>query len=111
MPVDVRPAGALARELAYGNHSSPRKHVADVWENAVGDVKKGRAIVMPVRVARSVRRSRINRVGVVEKRGKRRIVHDPTSSCEPEKPGGGGGGGRLTRRRTENIFQNATWQA
>ena len=50
--VDVGPGGNLARELTYGNHSSARKHVTDVWENAVGDVKKGRAIVMPVRVAR-----------------------------------------------------------
>ena len=52
MPVDVGPGGNFERELAYGNHSSARKHVADVWENAVGEVKKERAIVIPVRVAR-----------------------------------------------------------
>ena len=57
--MDVGPGGNLEQELAYGNHSSARKHVVDVWENAVGDVKKGRAIVMPVRVARSVRGLRI----------------------------------------------------
>ena len=90
VPVDVGPGGNLERELAYGNHSSARKHVADVWENAVGDVKNGRAIVMPVRVARSVRGLRINPVGVVEEKGKRRIVHDSTFSSEPELPGGGG---------------------
>ena len=64
--------------------------MADVWENAVEDVKKGRAIVMPVRVARSVRGLRINPVGVVEEKGKKRIVHDSTFSSEPEQPGGRG---------------------
>ena len=39
VPVDVGPGDYLERELAYGNHSSARKHVADGWENAVGDVK------------------------------------------------------------------------
>ena len=89
MPLDVGPGGNLERELAYGNHNSARKHVADVWENAVGDVKKGGAIVMPVRVARSVRGLRINLLGMVELKGKRRIVHDSTFSSEPELPGGG----------------------
>ena len=45
---------------------------------------------MPVRVARSVRGLRINPVGVVEEKGKRRILHDSTFSSKPEQPGGGG---------------------
>ena len=51
VPVDVGPGGNFDRKVTYGNHSSARKHVTDVWENAVGGVKKGRAIVMPLRVA------------------------------------------------------------
>ena len=89
VPVDVGTGGNPERELAYGNHGSARKHVAEVWENAVGDAKKGRAIVMPVRAARSVRSLQINHVGAVGEKGKRRIVHDSTFSSEPEQRGGG----------------------
>ena len=109
MPVDVGSGGYLERELAFGNHSSARKHVAEVWENAVGDFKR-RAIAMPVRVARSVRGLPVNPVGVVEEKEKRKIVHDSTFRSEPEHRGGEGGG-RLTRRRTETRFQNTTWWA
>ena len=41
MPMDVGPGGNLEWVLAYGNHSRASKHVADVSENAVRDVKKG----------------------------------------------------------------------
>ena len=71
VPVDVGPGGNLARELAYGNHNSADKHASEVWEKAVGDVKTGRAIVFPARLARMVRGLRINPVGVVEERGTR----------------------------------------
>ena len=71
VPVDVGPGGNLERELAYGNHSSADKHASEVWEKAVGDVKTGRAIVFPARLARMVRGLRINPVGVVEERGTR----------------------------------------
>ena len=41
--MNVGPGGNLERALAYGNHSRARKHVADVSENAVRHVKKGRS--------------------------------------------------------------------
>ena len=65
--VDVGPGGNLERELAYGNHSIAEKHASKVWEKSVGDVKTGRAIVIPARLARMVRNLRVNQVGVVEK--------------------------------------------
>lgn len=81
VPVDVGPEGNLEWQLACRNHSSARTHEAEVWESAVlGDVKKGRAIVMPMRVARRVRGLRINLMGVVDEKRKRRIVHDKTFS-------------------------------
>ncbi|CAN0584222.1 unnamed protein product, partial [Laminaria digitata] len=80
VPVDVGPGGNLERELAYGNHSSAGKHATEVWEKAVGDVRMGRAMVIPARLARVVRGLRVNPVGVVEEKGKRRIVHDSTYS-------------------------------
>ena len=49
--MDVRPGGNLERELAYWNHSSADKHANEVWEKVVGDVKTGRAIVVPARLA------------------------------------------------------------
>ena len=105
MPVDVGPGGNVERELACGNHRSARKHAAEMWENAVGDVKKGKAIVMSVKVARSVRCLRINPVGVVGEKRKKRIGHDSTFGSESEQLGGG----RLTIRRTGIRFRNATW--
>ena len=94
VPVDVGPGGNLERKLTYGNRSSARKHVAQVWENAVRDVKKGRAIVMPVKVAQRVRGWPICQVGVVEEKGQTRIIHDSKFSSEQEQRGGRGGGGR-----------------
>ena len=109
VPVDVGPEGDLEQELAYGNHSSARKYVAEVWENIVGDAKKGRAIVMPVKVARMARGLRMNPVGMVEEKGNRRMVHDSTFRGELEARGAGGG--RLTKRRTgTRYFRNATWR-
>lgn len=69
-PVDASPRGNLKRTPAYGNHSSARKHAAETWEKAVGDIKAGRTIVMPVRVARVVRDLWIYPVGVVEEKGR-----------------------------------------
>ena len=71
VPVDIGPGGNRRRELAYRNHISDNKHASEVWKNAVGDVKTGRAIVFPARLARMVRGLRINPVGVVEERGTR----------------------------------------
>ena len=50
VPVDVGPGGNLEREMAYGNHSSADKHASEVWEEAVGDVKTGRAILFPAKL-------------------------------------------------------------
>ena len=73
VPVNVgpgeNPGEKLERELAYGNHSSVRKHAAGVWDDAVEDVKMGRTFVTPLRVARIVRGLRINQVGVVGEKG------------------------------------------
>ena len=64
--VDVGPGGNLERELVCGKHSSADKHASEVWEKVVRDVKTGRAIVFPARMAGMVRGLRINPVGVVE---------------------------------------------
>ena len=66
MPVDVGPGGNLERHLVYGNHSSADKHASEVWEKALRDVKTGRAVVFPARLAGMVRGLRVNPVGVVE---------------------------------------------
>lgn len=89
VPVDVGPGGNLERELAYGNHSSADRHAIEVWEKPAGDVKTGRAVVVPVRLAGLIRGLRVNPVGVVEEKGKRRIIHDATFSNEPEGRGQG----------------------
>ena len=91
MLVDVGTGGNLEREPACGNHSRAREHEAEAWAKAVRDVKTGMAVAMPMRLARMVRGLRINPVGVVEEKGKRRVVHDSTYSAEPEARGGGGG--------------------
>lgn len=91
MLVDVGAGGNLEREPACGNYSRAREHEAEAWEKAVRDVKTGMAVAMPMRLARMVRGLRINPVGVVEEKGKRRVVHDSTYSAEPEARGGGGG--------------------
>ena len=88
--MDVGPGDNLERELAYGNHSSADKHASEVWEKAVGDVRTGRAIVLPARLAGMVRGLRVNPVGVVEEKVKRRIIHDSTFSGGPEGEEGGG---------------------
>ena len=71
VPVALGPGGNLERELAFGKHSSADKRASEVWEKAVRDVKTGRAIVFPARLARMVLGLRINPVGVVEERGTR----------------------------------------
>ena len=105
--VDVGPGGNVERELEYGNHASARKHTAEVWDNVVRYIKKGRAIAISVRVARRARGLRINLVGAVEEKRKRRIVHYSTFSGEPEARKGAGGG-RSTRRCTGAIFRITT---
>ena len=70
VPADVRPGGNFEREVEYGSPSSARKHAAEVWEKAVGDDKKWRAIVIPVRIARSARGLLVIPVRVVEKKGR-----------------------------------------
>ena len=98
VPMDVGLGGNLELELAQGNHSSAEKHAAEVWKKAVGDVPTGRAIMMPVRLARTVRGLRINPVGVVDEKGKRRIAHDSAYSGEPE------GEGRRGRPVNETMY-------
>ena len=91
MSIDLGPGGQLERELAYEHHSSIGKHANEVRERAVGDVKTRRAVVVPVRLAGMVRGLRINPVGVVDEKGKRKIIHDSTFSGEPEGEGRRGG--------------------
>ena len=53
--MDLGPGSNLERELVYDeNHSSADKHTKKVREKAVGDVKTGRATVIPARLARMV---------------------------------------------------------
>lgn len=60
VPVDVGSEGNLERELAYDNHSSADRHAIEVLEKAIGDVKTGRVIVVPARLAGMVRGLRVN---------------------------------------------------
>ena len=53
-----------------------------MWKTEGEDVTTGRAIVISVRLARMMRGFRINPVGAVEERGKRRTVHDSTNSYD-----------------------------
>ena len=91
VPVDVGPGGDLEREMAYGNQSSADKHASEVWEKAVGVVKTRTAIVVPARLAGLVRGLRVNPVGLVEEKGKMRVIHDSTFSGNSEQKKGGAG--------------------
>ena len=86
-----RPGGNIERELAYGNRSSADEHASEVWEKAVGVVKTRTAIVVPARLAGLVRGLRVNPVGLVEEKGKMRVIHDSTFSGNSEQKKGGAG--------------------
>ena len=76
--------------MAYRNHSSADKHASEVWQRVVADVKTGRAMVFPARLVGLVRGLPVNPVGVVEGKGKSRIIHDSTFDGDPEGEEGGG---------------------
>ena len=71
-----------------------------MWEKAVGDVKYGRALVVPARLARVVRGLSVDPVGVVAEKRKGRIIHDATFSDESTR---GKARGRATSERDDVL--------
>lgn len=74
VPVNIGPGNNLERKLAYANHSSADRHAIELWDKVVGDVKTGRETVVPVRLAGIVGGLRVNAVGFVNEKGKKRIT-------------------------------------
>lgn len=75
----VGPGGELEQELAYGNHSSVHEFQKEVWEKVVVDVAAGKALVVPIEMARDIPGLRVSPLGVVKEKGdKIRHIHDLT---------------------------------
>lgn len=79
----------VGRELAYGNRRSSRKRAAEVWEKTATYVRPGRAIVIPVRLARMAQGSRINPVGVLQLTAKGRGGQSAIRCTEANRKGRG----------------------
>ena len=64
--------------------ATPTSRRTRVWEKAVGCVKAKTAIVGPARLARMVRGLKSNAVGLMDEKGKKRLVGVSTFSGEPD---------------------------
>lgn len=89
VPVNVRPAGDLAKELAYENYPSAGR------EKAVADVAGGRTIGFSKEQAGQIPGFRVSPVGVVEEREHIIIIHDMNFE---HRDGQGGGVGKANDR-------------
>lgn len=76
--MDVRPGKTLGQKVLYGNHPSADAHDRAVIQKAVGDVANARAMVVLISSVRKIRGLHISSTGVVEEKGKFRVVHDLT---------------------------------